>query len=101
VVEYEGHLTPGGGALPLLLPDCSETEIAWSNLVFLIAIFCFHRSETDLVLGTFFITPWLVWRPQNQILIPDWTYFYCPSTTSSRVVLAEGEPFFFFLGASI
>jgi len=22
--------------------------------------------------------------PENQILIPDWTYFYCPGTTLAR-----------------
>jgi len=37
--------------------------------------------------------------PENQILIPDWTYFHCPGATlvplspdqKHRVVPAEGE----------
>jgi len=35
--------------------------------------------------------------PENQILIPDWTYFHCPGATQAiealwvRVVPTEGE----------
>jgi len=32
--------------------------------------------------------------PENQILIPDWTYFHCPGTT---LALDCPSPYFFFL----
>jgi len=43
-----------------------------------------HKFDCRLVRLIFFVVvnfhKAMEW-PQNQILIPDWTYFYCPGTT--------------------
>jgi len=33
--------------------------------------------------------------PENQILIPDWTYFHCPSTTLALEAVPSGKNSFF------
>jgi len=56
-----------------------EGEIDWQEprkfdcwLVRKIFIFCCPSSILTRQVGEW---------PENQILIPDWTYFYCPGTT--------------------
>jgi len=68
---------------PSIFPSCwlgcwQREKIDWQNRVNLIVGWC-GQFLIFVVLHQFsqVVGEWL----ENQILIPDWTYFYCPGTT--------------------